>query len=148
MEITSASHLDHNLTPEHIEWIKKNYAERSSFFIETVFLPSFPDLYCNLYGPNKGDEPITDDKVYMARRGNRDGLSRMIARRPRPTSFLTIIGGPHKDNPCILYTAYGGIYSPREPWDLTMNAEEKKESEAFWATHALAGFNENGEAIY
>lgn len=149
MIITTASHLDHALTAEHIEFIKITFGGRSAFFIETLEMPShLPSLPCALYGPIMGDEPIADDRVYKAKRGNRSGESRMIARPARPSRILTVIAGPHEDKPCILYTAYAGPISPREPFDSSLiHLKDKEESEAFWSKHALAGFNENGEAI-
>lgn len=38
----------------------------------------------------------------------------------------------------ILYTAFGGPLAPREPGDPDLPAEERAESEAFWAEHALS----------
>lgn len=149
MIITTASHLDHNLTAEHIEFLKTTFGGKDGFFISSIEMPShLPSLPCALYGPIVGDNPIHDDCVYMARRGERSGESRMIARPPRPSRILTVIAGPHEDKPCILYTAYGGPISPREPFDSSLaNSKDKENSEVFWSKHALAGFNENGEAI-
>jgi hypothetical protein len=54
--------------------------------------------------------------------------------------LITVIGGPHLDDPCILYTAFGGPATPKEPGDPSLdgNLIELAKSQAFWAEHALA----------
>ena len=41
-------------------------------------------------------------------------------------------------HPCILYTVFGGPIAPKEPDDPTLTDEQRPESIAFWAEHALA----------
>jgi hypothetical protein len=168
MIITTDSHLDHSLTTKQLAHVLKLCADQTAFFIETFTLP--PELgvvSCALYGPIMGDDSITDqgitlplnwykltngDAVFdrracpikMEMRGNRAYPSRMLVGAPlRPTNKLTVIAGPHKDYPCVLYTAFGGPVAPKEPGDPTIRPEaldptEAEESRDFWAHHAIA----------
>jgi hypothetical protein len=138
MKINELSHLDHGLTPEHLVWLCNRFANRTSFFIETVELsPDLPSLSCDMHGPIVGDAPVPEDDVTYAVRGDRSGKTRMVNRVSRPSRLLTVIAGPANGDPCVLYTAYAGPQAPREPWDSSLSAEEKTESEAFWSKHAL-----------
>jgi hypothetical protein len=57
----------------------------------------------------------------------------------RPTRQLTIVAGPHGDEPCVLYTAYGGPEAPREPGDPDIPGHSARDAAAvFWADHALS----------
>jgi hypothetical protein len=135
------SHLDHNLTADQIEHLISRFADRSGFFIETVELPAhLGTAPCALRGPLVGDPPIPDAICYRARRGDRPGDSRMTSKLgSKPTRLVTVIAGPHDDQPCVLYTAYAGPQAPREPFDPGLDDAGRAESEAFWAQHALAG---------
>ena len=137
--IHADSHLDHALTPAHLAFLVSHFADKTGFFIETVALPDdLSDLTCGLYGPSMGDPPVTEGVSFEAR-GERVYPSRMVALPMRPTRLLTVIAGPHKGAPCVLYTAHGGPKAPREVGDPTLTTEEARaESTAFWATHALA----------
>jgi hypothetical protein len=135
LKIVSDSHLDHGLTKQHIAWIKKKFANKTKFFIQTVKLPSYlKPLKSGLYGPKAGDRKITEDMVYYKQRGTRNGESRMISAPSRLTRLMTVIAGPYKGDECVLYTAYGGPPAPPEPFDV----QAKADSEKFWASHALA----------
>jgi deoxycytidine triphosphate deaminase len=58
MKIHADSHLDHNLTPAHVAFLRSHFAGKTGFFIETVILPhELSDLTCGLYGPTMG-QPI------------------------------------------------------------------------------------------
>lgn len=140
LTLAAASHLDHNLTPEHVAWLLAQFADKDAFFIATVELPeNLAPLECGLYGPTVGDEPVAEADVTYAIRGARKCASRMTARPVRPTRLVTVIAGPHEDKPCVLYTAYGGPAAPREPGDLTIPSwEEIQKARAFWAEHALS----------
>lgn len=134
------SHLDHNLSPEHIEWLLKEFADKTGFFIATVTLPDhLASVPCGLFGPVMGDDPIPESLVHYGVRGaNRRCATRLIDAAPRMTRQLTIVAGPIDDVPCALYTSYGGPAAPREPGDLTITTwEQVVESRAFWAEHAL-----------
>lgn len=131
------SHLDHGLTAAHLAHVLKLFADRDSFFIETVDLPDeLPAVPCGLHGPATGDEPVHEDEVRYAVRGERKGESRLCDREPKLVRQLSVIAGPDGDTPCVLYTAFGGPVSPREPFDAP--DEEREASEAFWAQHALS----------
>lgn len=140
MIITTAAHLDHALTPAHVAWIAERFADQGAFFLATVELPpELEDLPCGLHGPIVGDPPVPESEVSYRRRGDRLGPSRLCQRPSRPTRLLTVIGGPDGDDPCVLYTAFGGPAAPREPFDLSLASDEVREaSEAFWAEHALS----------
>lgn len=137
MKITAASHLDHGLTPDHVAWLLERFADRSSFFVETVRLPDdLPDLPCNLHGPLTGGEPVAEESVVYRQRGNREWTSRLVARDPVPSRLLTVIAG-ESEGVFVLWTAFGGPCSPREPGDTSLNDEQREESIAFWREHAL-----------
>ena len=71
LRIDAASHLDH-FSAEHrqkvADLLTERFADRSSFFTETVELPIALD--CALYGPAAGDPPIKrdDPRLYVAAR--------------------------------------------------------------------------------
>lgn len=137
MDITSASHLDHNLSPAHVAFIRERFGDRTVFFIETVELPvDLPALPCDLHGPATGSPPVPEEEVSYGIRGSRKGPSRFCRRPSVSVRVLTVIGGPH-EGACILYTAYGGPCAPREPWDETLDEAGREEARGFWAQHAL-----------
>jgi hypothetical protein len=138
MKITKDSHVDHNLTEEHLEFIKERFGHLEEFFIETVEVPlHLPPLPCGLFGPLMGDEPVAEHEVSYVRRGDRPGESRIVQRDVRRVRQMTVIGGPH-EGAIIMFTAYGGPCAPREPWDESLPDEEREESVTFWKVHALA----------
>lgn len=142
LKIHENSHRDHNLTDAHVDFILSAFADKTGFFIATVRLPEhLPDLMTGLHGPVMGDAPVPESEVEYIVRGNRAGASRMTNRPPRPTRWVTVIGGQHGDEPCVLYTAYGshdGPLAPREPWDTSIPEAERAASRDFWAVHALS----------
>ena len=139
MKLTPDSHLDHDLLPEHVALIEQRFVARAEFFIETFDLPAdVPPVPCGLWGPLVGDAPVPDTEVELRPRGTREGLSRLVARPARLTRMVTVIAGPHQGEPCVLYTAFGGPLTPREPWDASLTPEQAAESRAFWAEHALS----------
>ena len=139
MKITDDAHLDHNLSPAHLAWLLARFADRATFFIETVELPeALGDLESAIYGPAAGDAPVPEADVTYTPRGDRAYVSRLIDAPTRPSRLITVIAGPHKGDACILYTAFGGPASPKEPGDETLDDAGRAESEAFWAEHALA----------
>ena len=143
LKITSDSHTDHALTQDHLDFIVSAFADKDAFFITTLELPkSLPGLPCAIYGPIMGDSPIKDEDVSMEVRGSREEPSRMIAKEPRSSRLLTVIAGPHNDEDCILYTAYGGPCAPKEPFSCEEGSEERKKSEEFWSEHALASLEQ------
>lgn len=137
MKLIAESHTDH-VTAEHLTWILEHFRDRTGFFIETVTLPeSLPMLSCDLWGPATGEDPVPESAVFYARRGNRKGESRLVRRERLKTWQMTVVAGPEGDEPCVLYTAYGGPAAPREPWDESLDDAGRDESTRFWAEHAL-----------
>lgn len=139
MKIIGDSHVDHRLTPAHIAFILERYADCAAFFIETIEMPDdLPGLPCTLHGPILGDDPVPDEECTRVVRGTRTWPSRMCARPARLVRTLTVIGGPDGDEPCVLYTAYGGPRAEREPLDPDLPPAEQEASAEFWAEHALS----------
>jgi len=141
LKISPDSHLDHGLSPEHVAWLQRRFADREGFFLETVKLPRhLAPLACGIHGPIMGDAPVPDAEVQMEVRGARAGLSRLCGRLPRPTRLCTVVAGPDGAEPCVLYTAYGGPAAPREPWSVPReaSAEEHMAAADFWSKHALS----------
>jgi hypothetical protein len=138
-KIVPDSHLDHGLTAGQIEWLKETFAARDSFFIESVELPEALGMVpCGLHGPVMGDEPVSDAEVTLVKRGDREHPSRIVDRPTRPTRTVTVIAGPHGDETCVLFTAFGGPLAPKEPGDTEHGSDERTESEDFWSQHALS----------
>lgn len=159
------SHVDHGLTEAQLRYLLARFADRETFFLETIELPEdLGTLPCGLYGPLMDDAPIADDEVTLAHRGNRAWSSRLVDRPTRPTRLCTVIAGPHEEacsrcdgsggigewkaripcsctggkikHPCVLYTAFGGPATPQEPGD--PSCKDPAASAAFWREHALA----------
>jgi hypothetical protein len=153
LTITSQSHLDHNLTLDHVRFLLAHFAERTEFFAETVELPAeLPALPCALRGPVVGLHPVPDTLVELRPRPGRSYPSRMlrpygvtetmagtsqIPWLPLQSRQLTVIAGPGLGLPCVLYTAFGGPLAPREPADPSLPESEREASARFWAEHAL-----------
>ena len=130
----AASHLDHNLTPEQVAFVLETFADRTAFFITTIELPAeLGAVPCGLCGPIMGDEPVY---APWGQRAGRAWRSRLIDAPTRPTRQITVIGGPHEDHPCVLYTVYGGPLAAQEPED--PGCKDQLASQEFWAAHALA----------
>lgn len=140
LNITSESHLDHNLSDAHVAWLLERFKDRAGFFIETVTLPDdLGEVDCGLYGPIMGDTFVPEEEVTYAVRGNRKCASRMVNRPVRKTRVLTVIAGPSNGFECVLYTSYGGPSAPREPGDSGIDSWNGIEaSREFWDEHALS----------
>lgn len=92
------SHVDHDLTAEQLRYLLDHFADRNSFFLETIELPEqLGTVPCGLWGPIMGDSPISDAEVHHARRGTREWTSRLVDRPMRPTRKVTVIAGPHEE---------------------------------------------------
>lgn len=136
MKKVSASHIDH-VPASVLDWALDQFADRQAFFIETVQLPpELPELDNALYGPVCGDPPVEDG--YDGQRSGREYQSRLVDRPMRKTSTLTVIAGPYGDDPCVLYTMFGGPPSPKGINDPTLAEKDREASVKFWAEHALA----------
>lgn len=125
MKLLPVSHLDHDLTADHITWMMSQFGTRDAFFIESVILPpKLLRLRCGLYGPTMGDATVVESEVTYAKRGDRQYMSRLIAKPSRPTDMLTVIAGPYTDPKtevaykCVLHTAFGGPAAPQEVGEL------------------------------
>lgn len=138
LTIHEESHLDHGLKQEQIDWLLDRFKDKNEFFIETVTLPEeLGNVPCGLYGPAMGDTPIHASEVDYKIRGDRTYPSRIIEAPLRLVRNVTVIAGPHEDEPCIIYTAFGGPLAPKEPGDPRLEDHERAESEKFWSEHAL-----------
>jgi hypothetical protein len=138
LTISALSHLDHGLSADHLRFILGTGRTWDAFRLETLELPlGLTRPLCGLYGPLMGDPPVLDAAVDLAPRGDRQYPSRLVRKPMRPTHLLTVIAGPHEGLPCMLYTAFGGPLTPREPGDPTLPDADLAASKAFWAEHAL-----------
>lgn len=134
------SHLDH-VPRDVLTYILGRFHDRTAFFKETFELPLFfgdAPLSCGLYGPVMGDPIITPQEVFFTDRPGRKYVSRMIVQPQRPTRLCSVIAGPYKGEPCVLFTVFGGSLAPRELYDPTLPEAERAASEEFWSQHALA----------
>ncbi len=143
MIVHAASHLDHSITEMQLAHILEVFSDRQSFFMETIELPlELGTVPCGLFGPIMGDDPVPSSEVTRAVRGSRTWESRLVAREPRPTRLVTVIGGPYGEGtgtfPCILYTVFGGPQAPREIGDPSIPDEDRMAAVEFWSEHALS----------
>ena len=138
-KITAESHVDHGVPQSVVDWVQKTKIS-PGFFVATLELPEhFESLPCALRGPRVGDEPIAEADVSYVVRPGRVCASRLTALPPTTSRQVTVIAGPSGDEPCVLYTIYGGPCAPREPGDLGLAGMEAiLESREFWSKHALA----------
>lgn len=152
---SDVSHLDHNLTQGHVEWLSKKFKDRNwlkeqndsqgmpDVLVVTVDFPEeLGPLPCKLVGPIMDDPPITEDDVVYDVRGSRQWATRYHVdptRAPRSVYKMTAVAGAQReDMTFLLCTAYGGPAAPREPGDTTIDSwSEVQRSRKFWAEHAL-----------
>jgi hypothetical protein len=107
----SDSHVDHGLSAAQIRYLLERFADRDSFFIETLTLPrDLGTVPCGLYGPTMGDPPISDAEVTYARRGTRTWDSRLISLPARDQHEVTVIAGPHEEE-CARCSAAAGAWN-------------------------------------
>jgi hypothetical protein len=139
VELHKDSHTDH-VPADVLEYVLALFKERSGFFIETVELPThLSAVRCDLHGPAVKEPPVLEDEVWWGCRGERPYESRLCRRPPNMTRVLTVIAGPHDGLPCVLFTVFGGPVAPREVMDPNFKTlEEVRQSEEFWAEHALS----------
>jgi hypothetical protein len=132
------SHRDH-IPSALITWVLRRFWNHDAFFTETVEIPEgFTKITCGLHGPIMGDAPVPEEEVTYKAREGRPWSSRLVDRPSRSTRQLTVIGGPYEGHPCVMYTAFGGPLTPKEPQDPTLESDKREESEAFWSVHALS----------
>ncbi len=140
------SHLDHGLTEAQILFVLEAFKDQENFFKATIEIPKeLGTVRCDLYGPLVGDEPLGEADTFYKERGGRKYTSRLVDKPPRRTNLVTVIGGPHDGEPCVLYTAFGGPLTPRETNELLSLGHrdrdddgELRDSREFWSRHALS----------
>lgn len=135
------SHLDHQVSAEHIEWAKDwikvginvgRYTPGEVHVWSMELPPELPGLWTAL-------REAPESEVTYQVRPPRKCASRTTSDRMAWTRQMTAVFGPHEGIPFALYTAYGGPAAPREPGDPSIaNMAELEESREFWTTHALA----------
>lgn len=137
IKIIPESHTDHGVKPEQLEWALAKLALRAhdgGVLVETLTLPDHLGTV-----PNALIEIDSDDVVVMRHRGARVYPSRIaVGRTAQPSRLLTVIAGPHGDDPLVLHTAFGGPNAPKEPNDPALDPKDREASEDFWTRHALA----------
>ena len=132
-------HADHGISRETIEALVERLNPQG-FFLRTVELPAgAPDAMNALHGPASGDAPVPETEVTYKQRSPDRPMSRMVARAPRPTRMVTIIGMAAPGQPVKVFTCYGGPAAEREPGDKSLGTDaEKAAAQKFWAEHALS----------
>ena len=112
--------------------------EDSTVFVEIVALPTGMTALSRLYGPVAGNPPVEESEVIWKVRGTHRWPSRRVCRPLRGVDSVVVVGGPCGSNECVLYTMYGGWPIPSELGSKVLSEQELKESQAFWAQHALS----------
>lgn len=128
-------HVDHNLSTAQLLFVLAQEAPAGEVTVQTLEFPvELGTVPCGLIGPAMGDSPVPEEVVIYRVRGERKGVSRMVAGHLRQTRIVTVVSGPGPDDnqPCVLYTAYGGPAAPRELFE-----DDSTEAAEFWAEHAL-----------
>ena len=140
IKIIAESHVHESCKGDVLVYALEQLKERTGFFIQQITIPSMiGTVDCDLYGPLAGDSVVLDKDCWLGARGTRTNLSRLVKRPSKKTNVVTVIAGPEGNDPCVLYTIFGGPLSPKEPTDPTLKGEEQiAESKAFWSVHALA----------
>jgi len=136
-------HDDHPITSEQLEFIQTHpeliTLEEGTFVCKVLSLPEYlGTIPSALYGPDAGDEPITEEQVVWLKRSDRDQSSRCIELPDRPAKNVCVIGIIGK----TAFTIYGTqskTPAPREPWDDSIETtEEAAHSFQWWSEHALS----------
>lgn len=162
IKIHKDSHVDHGIPRGVVYKVLAAFSDRTEFFIETVALPETIEILHSLdYWQNPGGvsheekvKPVPcglhldvpESEVYYAERGDRKYTSRLCRRPPGMVREVTVVAGPHPEDPSagmILFTMYGGPQAPREPGSFTLEGEvlegeALEESKAFWKSAALS----------
>lgn len=157
IRIHEDSHLDHGIPKPVVEFVLKQFRDRTEFFIETITLPEVIEHRHGLdhwqapgavFAETKVDPvpcglhlDVPESEVHYAKRGDREYKSRLCNRPPRMVREVTIIAGvssEHPDAGMILFTIFGGPAAPREPGDPSLEGEALEESEKYWKSAALS----------
>lgn len=137
--ITKIFHADHGVSPETLQRVIDSLDLQPGFFLRTTQLPLLvPSIENALYGPESGDAPVAEDRVFYAKRSEDRPPSRMIDLPKRLTRTVTVIGMNNPEG-VTLFTAYGGPAAEREPGDASLKTDAEKQAAIdFWSVHALA----------
>lgn len=137
-------HKDHGITQAQWDYILARLEVEClgviGFFIHQIFMPiDLGTVPCAIYGPIMGDSPILDSEVFMKQRSADRPPDRMINKPMRREYYVQVIGiWSDKDEDRKIFTCYGGPLAPQNPLDPNLVPEAKRDSEAFWAQHALS----------
>ena len=136
MKLHKVSHVEQGISDVQLKYVLNMFEDRTGSFIDTVTLPYRLGMTkCILYGPLMNDGAVNDFDIIYGKRINRDYESRIIDKPARKSFKITVVGGPYKEEACVLIAAYGGPFVPFEPNNpLCTNIEMSKE---FWNKHAL-----------
>ena len=159
IKIHQDSHTDHGITEPLRNYVLDQFHGRDSFFVETVTYRENYERHVGPYLIERGahesetytvDLPavscalhlnVPEAETHYAKRGDRAWESRMCKRQPRMVREVTVVAGPHPDDPAagmVLFTMYGGPEAPREPGDPSLEGVALEVSTAFWTHAALS----------
>jgi len=79
MRLNEVSHINENISEKQIEYVLSMFEDRTGSFVDTVTLPY---------------------RLGMVSHGSEE--------EPVKSAVITVIAGPHKDEPCVLFVAYPG----------------------------------------
>ena len=125
-----AAHLDVKM--EDIAEAVSKVEYNGAFFMAPIDLG-------HVVGVNHLIRRPADEMVQMLRRKGRAGKTPCVFHQVAPATSKLVVGIAHDEGKDVVFTAFYGELSPREPWDdsIQNNPELLKESKDFWATHAL-----------
>lgn len=146
MRIKDFYHADHGITSTVVlEALHTADPDQGFFIVEARPGGSYR---CGLYGPSMGDPIVREKDVFYQKRSPDRPDSRMVMWPHRLSRWITIIGTRDADD-FTIFTAYGGRLAPREPNDPSIQDDPAllKESQRFWADHALAALPETQKVV-
>ncbi len=139
-------HSEGGLTPELMQSALSAIDSRGRDFVKDCV------RFDRIIGTQTCVDTTPEDDIVMVVRGGRGLPTPMVKNRePKPSDSIVVI--MKKDTATgvgdsyELRTAYIGSFSPREPWDPSIESrEEQKKCQDFWNTHALL-YDENNPII-
>lgn len=124
-----AAHANINLDYVKEALSKLNF--NGSFFIGAIDLG-------RVIGKDTCVSVTPEDDVRLLYRKGRDGRTPIVLGKEAEDTTLIVVGVCTDDDGLdTIFTAFYGQLAPKEPWDPRLRDEEREESEAFWASHAL-----------
>jgi hypothetical protein len=127
MRLHKISDVTPGISENQLQYVLDMFEDRTGSFVDTVTLPyRLGMVQCALYGPEMNDEPIESD----------GSLVKIVDMPSRKSCQITVHAGPYRDEPCVLFKAYGGPMRPANPKDEKYKNIEK--SQKFWSEHALS----------